>query len=38
MTTPSLWCCLLSNQDDIDPATLPYAAQEFLTIDQYKKK
>jgi hypothetical protein len=38
LTTPSLWCSLLSNHDDIDPATLPYAAQEFLKIDQHKKK
>lgn len=38
LTTPSLWCILLKNQKNIDPATLPYAAQEFLKIGGNEKR
>jgi hypothetical protein len=32
VTTPKLWSCLLSNQKDIDPSTLPDPLQDFLKI------
>jgi hypothetical protein len=34
LTTPSLWCSLLSNQNDIDRTTLPEPIREFLKIGE----
>lgn len=34
LTTPSMWCTLMTNQDDIDRATLPEPIQEFLKIGE----
>ena len=34
LTTPSLWCVLLKNQQDIDRATLPEPVREFLKIGE----
>lgn len=35
--TPSLWCKLLSNVDNIDPKTLPEPVQQFLALGETKK-
>lgn len=34
LTTPSMWCTLLKNQDDIDRSKLPEPVQDFLKIGE----
>jgi len=34
LTTPSLWCSLLANQENIDRSTLPEGVQDFLKIGE----
>lgn len=34
LTTPSLWSCLLANQENIDRSTLPEGVQDFLKIGE----
>jgi hypothetical protein len=38
LTTPRLWCCLLSAQNDIDRTTLPEPVRDFLAIGEDEKK